>query len=485
MNGKGGKKRKATSTSVEDEIAAVNEILQSETTARESWQIGKRLKTLIDAHPDMTKMQLGNTMCMWGTAISRIASENDDATLAEAAMDKFQQALTLLGQQEMGPYGMALYGSTSMIVATEKQDRTVLEAALAQFEAAVSMDTPEAFESPFQYAKALKEGSVLVQHLLDTAATSTDNTAEVSSTPSFQSPAALQQKGLDICANILKHHASVLDGSSAHTQQTAEAEDAHDDDDEEEVEDEVTKEDLSEVILLQAQLTALLAASKPAADTSPDAIYDMFKQAFELHPENVNALIEMNSFVCRLGINPSGAAWVLPRLEWMQQQLDRVLHELDFDLDSCFEHVMRESKLDKPKEVNECVPKILDVLGRNLLRQLQACAVVANEHKTSAAAAALHAHALKVLQCAHHLHDTFGCYSLAKLHALPAFVNPTECHVWLETCESYGVLDDEFNAADFATMTNEPWYSAFAAPNGTLRPVVQADFLLAPSDSIQ
>ncbi|RHY31114.1 hypothetical protein DYB32_003744 [Aphanomyces invadans] len=282
---------------------------------------------------------------------------------------------------------------------------------------------------------------------------------------------------------------------------TARAEDAHDDDDEEEVEDEVTKEDLSEVILLQAQLTALLAASKPAADTSPDAIHDMFKQAFELHPENVNALIEMNSFVCRLGINrtsiacavfrskttvyvASGAAWVLPRLEWMQQQLDRVLDELDFDLDSCFEHVMRESKLDKPKEVNECVPKILDVLGRNLLRQLQACAVVANEHKTSAAAA-LHAHALKVLQCAHHLHDTFGCYSLAKLHALPAFVNPTECHVWLETCESYGVLDDEFNAADFATMTNEPWYSAFAAPNGTLRPVVQADFLLAPSDSIQ
>ncbi|RHX99705.1 hypothetical protein DYB25_006700 [Aphanomyces astaci] len=335
----------------------------------ESWQVGKRLKTLIDAHPDMTKEQLGNTMCMWGTAISRIASENDDATLAEAAMDKFHQALTLLGQDEMGPYGMALYGSTSMIVATEKQDRSVLEAALAQFDAAVAMDTPEAFESPFQYAKALKEGSVLVQHLIDATGDENDDN------------------------------------------------DSGDETGDDEVEDEVSKEDMSEVVLLQAQLTALLATA------APDAIFDLFKQAYELHRENVNALIEMNTFVCRV--------------------------ELTF---------------------NEVVPKVLDVLGRNLVAQL----------KASSSSNELHAHALKVLQCAHHLHDAFGCYSLAALHALPAFVNPTECHVWLDTCESYGVLDDEFQARDFITMKDQDWFGAFAAPNGTLHPV-HAELVVAPS----
>jgi hypothetical protein len=41
----------------------------------------------------------------------------------------------------------------------------VLKAALHQFEAAVKMDTDEAFESHFQYAKALKEGSHLVAYL--------------------------------------------------------------------------------------------------------------------------------------------------------------------------------------------------------------------------------------------------------------------------------------------------------------------------------
>ncbi len=82
-------------------------------------------------------------------------------------------------------------------------------------------------------------------------------------------------------------------------------------DDDEEVEDQVTKEDMSDAVLLAAQLTALLATVGTA-----DTIYDMFKQAYgrhhpasclvyinilELHRDNANALIEMNAFVCRLG----------------------------------------------------------------------------------------------------------------------------------------------------------------------------------------
>ncbi|KAF0699982.1 Aste57867_9461 [Aphanomyces stellatus] len=439
MDGK-GKKRKAA-VFVDDEIAEINEILQSETTSRESWQIGKRLKTLIDAHPAMTKEQLGNTMCMWGTAIARIASENDDATLAEAAMDKFQQALTLLGKDEMGPYGMALFGSASMIVASEKQDRTVLEAALQQFDMAVQMDTPEAFESHFQYAKALREGSLLVQHLLDM----TPETDAAEKEASFQSPATLQQKGLDICQHILEQHKDVMDGESEDAKE-------RDDDDDEEVEDEVTKEDMSEVVLLQAQLLALLATE------SNEHIYNVFKQSYDMYRDNVNALIEMNAFVCRVP-KPTLTEW-LPRLEWIETELNSILDSLEFDLPSCYEHVMRESTLEKPKEIDERVPKLLDVLGRNLLEQLKC--------RPTAAAPTLLAHALRVLKCAHHVHDAFGCYSLATLYALPLYRDPTECHVWLETCESYGVLDDEFQPSDFKTMESEEWYSAFVT-NGTLK----------------
>ncbi|CAK4281195.1 unnamed protein product [Aphanomyces euteiches] len=445
------KKRKATAAvSVDDEIAQVNEILQGETTARESWQIGKRLKTLIDAHPDMTNEQLGNTMCMWGTAIARIASENEDATLAEAAMDKFQQALNLLGETEMGPYGLALYGSVSMIVATEKQDRTVLEAALGQFEKAVKMDTPEAFESHFQYAKALREGSLLVEHLLEAQEGSKD------AKDTFQSPESMQQKGLDICKHILQHHEAVLADESANEKQKDEAtSSASGDDEEEEVEDEVTREDLSEVILLQAQLLALLHRNTDSEEQRLD-IYNTFKQAYDIHKDNVNALAEMNAYLCRL---PKLSSW-LPQFEWMQKEFEAILNTLDFDLASCYEHVLRESTLPQPKPVDEHVPKVLDVLGRNLLGQLKA-------HDTKPQPAILE-HTIKVLRCAHHLHDVFGCYSLAVLYALPLYRNTTECHVWLETCESYGVLDEEFQVADFSSMESESWYSLFVT-NGTLK----------------
>jgi len=124
------------------------------------------MKKLVDEKQDkMTSEELGNAFYIWGTALSRIASKNNDVTLAEAAVDKFEEACKELGEQEMGAVGMSLYASTAMIVATEKQARKSVYQALEIFEAAVRMDKENSFESNFQYAKALKEASELIEFL--------------------------------------------------------------------------------------------------------------------------------------------------------------------------------------------------------------------------------------------------------------------------------------------------------------------------------
>ncbi|OQS06216.1 hypothetical protein THRCLA_01740 [Thraustotheca clavata] len=430
-----GKKRKAA-VSVDEEIKTVNAQLQSDTTARESWQIGKRLKGMIDANPNMTNEQMGNTLCMWGTAISRIATENDDVTLAEAAVDKFEQALQLLGKEEMGPYGMALYGSTSMIVATEKEDRTVLEAALKQFQMAVDMDTPEAFESHFQYAKALKEGSHLVQHLIESGADKDLNSE-------MQSPKQLLEKALSICEHLLVHHADVLNHPKTSSDDVLVPEINKDNSEEEE--DEVTTEDMSEVILLQAQILVHLATKDPLA------IFNTFKRSYELFSENLNALIEMNAYLIQ--IKKSDAMSWIPHLEYVEKEFKSVLLSIEFDTDKC-NHVIRFCMEDELDAFDERAPKLLDCMGRNLLEQLK-CHKEKNPE--------LAAKTILILRTAHHLHDKFGCYPLATLYALPLYFDPKECNIWMETCESYGVLDEEFKADEFKSMEELEWYKQYVA----------------------
>ncbi|KDO32961.1 hypothetical protein SPRG_02653 [Saprolegnia parasitica CBS 223.65] len=387
----------------------------------------------------MTDEQMGNTLCMWGTAISRIATENDDATLAEAAVDKFEQALQLLGKDEMGPYGMALYGSTSMIVATEKQDRQVLEAALQQFQMAVDMDTPEAFESHFQYAKALKEGSHLVQHLLENGADEDET---------LQSPRQLQEKALGICKHLLQHHADVLGQPTTSSDDVLASAAAGDD----EEEDCVTTEDMSEVILLQAQLMALLSVDDPMT------IFTTFKQSYDIFGDNYNALIEMNAFLIQVPKGEDAMTWV-DHLAFVATEFKKVLLSIEFDTTKC-DHVIRFCMEDELDAFDERAPKLLDCLGRNLLEQLKC-----HREKQDALAA----ETILTLRTAHHLHDQFGCYPLATLFAHPLYVNAAECHTWMETCESYGVLDEEFNAAEFASMESEVWYQQFVA-GGKLKP---------------
>lgn len=102
----------------------------------ETWQIGKRVKKILDASPELPTAKQLDAFFLWGTALARLASLNEDPTLAEAAADKFQQMHELSEGDEaaFGPVGFTLWGSSLMIVATETRDRAVLDKALAKFE---------------------------------------------------------------------------------------------------------------------------------------------------------------------------------------------------------------------------------------------------------------------------------------------------------------------------------------------------------------
>lgn len=106
----------------------------------ETWQIGKRVKKILDGHPELPASKQLDAFFLWGTALARLASLNDDPTLAAAAADKFDQMHELSQGDEaaFGPVGFSLWASSLLIVATETQDRTVLDMALTKFEVRLS-----------------------------------------------------------------------------------------------------------------------------------------------------------------------------------------------------------------------------------------------------------------------------------------------------------------------------------------------------------
>lgn len=143
----------------------------------------------MEAHPTMATQKTMDAYFLWGTALARLASNNEDATLAEAAVDKFQQMAALAEDVDaaMGPVGYSLWASSLLIMATEHQQKDVLTQALQKFEVrwmywcspldwtdhridmalqqAVEVDGGTTFETRFQHAKSLKEGGDLVRFL--------------------------------------------------------------------------------------------------------------------------------------------------------------------------------------------------------------------------------------------------------------------------------------------------------------------------------
>lgn len=84
----------------------------------------------------MTTQKTMDAYFLWGTALARLASNNEDATLAEAAVDKFQQMAALAQDVDaaMGPVGYSLWASSLLIMATEHQQKGILTQALQKFE---------------------------------------------------------------------------------------------------------------------------------------------------------------------------------------------------------------------------------------------------------------------------------------------------------------------------------------------------------------
>lgn len=101
----------------------------------ETWQIGKRLKKLMETYPSMATQKTIDAFFLWGTALARLASLNEDPTLAEAAADKFAEMHTLSNGDDsaMGPVGYSLWASSLLIVATETRQKDVLDDALSKF----------------------------------------------------------------------------------------------------------------------------------------------------------------------------------------------------------------------------------------------------------------------------------------------------------------------------------------------------------------
>lgn len=94
---------------------------------------------------------------------------------------------------------------------------------------------------------------------------------------------------------------------------------------------------------------------------------------------------------------------------------------------------------------------------------------------------------MEVLRSAHHFHDKLGGYYLACLYASPAFeheevsslcsimqalsllltefwLTSQQCRTWLETADSYGSLEDEFDVQEFTTMHEKDWFKRLAQP---------------------
>ncbi|OWZ03684.1 hypothetical protein PHMEG_00024539 [Phytophthora megakarya] len=230
----------ANAAVVDAELASINDLLQEEETSqKQTWQIGKRVKKLLETHEHLATAKQLDAYFLWGTALARLASLNEDPTLADAAADKFQQMLQLSedGEEDadaaLGPVGFSLWGSTLLIVATETQSRAVLDESLAKFQRAVEVDGGTTFETRFQFAKALKEGGDLVAFLEE------DERAKKQ----------YYNRALEVCKELEEIYKAESQKQETGENETEESE---------EDDDRVTAEDFAEAKLLEAVLQGLL-----------------------------------------------------------------------------------------------------------------------------------------------------------------------------------------------------------------------------------
>ncbi|CAI5716041.1 unnamed protein product [Hyaloperonospora brassicae] len=471
---------------IDDELSSIDDLLQQEETSqRQTWQIGKRVKRLLERHEDVPISKQLDAYFLWGTALARLASLNEDPTLADAAADKFQQILQISGDgaesedavdAALGPVGYSLWGSSLLIVATETQSRQVLDQALTKFQRAVEVDGGTTFETRFQYAKALKEGGDLVAFLEEDKGAAGANTNDY------------YDRALQVCKkleDIYQVESKAQENDVKETKLTdiedgcnGEGQNGGDDDDD----DKVTVEDFAEVKLLEAVLQGVL--EDPSSVNSFYRTVALYQEAIALNPGNAKALMEATDYLaarCLASANfdtmPSAGEWA-KLFGDLEVQYKRLLADVGFDLQECHEICHRKDTHDQnepeEKEIDEEVPYLLNALGKGLAAFARSFPQFdgdtargkkrQKQKSRKANGNARFTHAVEVLRSAHHFHDKLGCYYLACLYASPAFEDEGECRVWLETADSYGALEDEFDVQAFATMHGKAWFKHLAQP---------------------
>ncbi|ETK88583.1 hypothetical protein L915_07182 [Phytophthora nicotianae] len=448
----------AVLSTVDAELSSINDLLQEEETSqKQTWQIGKRVKKLLESNDKLPISKQLDAYFLWGTALARLASLNEDPTLANAAADKFQQMLTLSQDESdedaadaaLGPVGFSLWGSSLLTVATETQSREVLDQALSKFQRAVEVDGGTTFETRFQYAKALKEGGDLVAFLEEDG----DKVKQV-----------YYNRALQMCEKleVIYKNESIQE----------EEDDSEDD-------DQVTAEDYAEAKLLEAVLRGLLEDSSSVDDFHRTLA--LYQKAISLSPGSAEVLMEMTNYLAARCLNSSSLKGKVTDKEWktlfddLEAKYRSLLTEAGFDLRECHEICKRKDTNDQDEpeeeEIDERVPHLLNTLGKGLTAFVRAFPTLGDNQKKSqkqkkkrATGDARFTRAVEVLRSAHHFHDKLGGYYLACLYASPPFEDEEQCRTWLETADSYGALEDEFDVEEFTTMHDKTWFKRLAQP---------------------
>ncbi|KAG7400670.1 hypothetical protein PHYBOEH_004717 [Phytophthora boehmeriae] len=472
------KKKTEDASPVDKELSSINALLQEEETSqKQTWQIGKRVKKLLESHSDLPQAKQLDAYFLWGTALARLASLNEDPTLAAAAADKFQQMLQLCGSDDedaadaaLGPVGFSLWGSSLLIVATETQSRRVLDEALSRFQKAVEVDGGTTFETRFQYAKALKEGGDLVAFL--------EQDGDQSAKGDYYRTA------LEVCGKLEQ----IFKEESVKEEQDEDRDSGssgseEDSDDEDEDDDTVTAEDFAEAKLLEAVLRSLLENAHSVRDFYRTLA--LYQEAIALNHESAEALMEMTNYLAArclarasLGAKPTEKEWA-QLFDDLESQYKVLLADAGFDLQECHEICRRKDEHDQEEpdeeEIDERVPHLLNALGKGLAAFVRVFPLMEGgdalqkskqkqQRSEKSSDNARFTHAVEVLRSAHHFHDKLGGYYLACLYASSAFEDEENCRTWLETADSYGCLDNEFDVEVFTSMHDKEWFQRLTQP---------------------
>ncbi|KAJ8576094.1 hypothetical protein ON010_g3118 [Phytophthora cinnamomi] len=364
-------------------------------------------------------------------------------------------------------------GALLLVVATETRSREALDQALSKFQRAVHVDGGSTFETRFQLAKALKEAGDLLAFLEEEE----------------QAKQQYYDRALQVCHTLEEIYRAESEKQPQEADQVEEREttgtgdgEEEEDEDEEEDDDKVTAEDFAEAKLLEAVLQGLLEDAASGEDFHRTVT--LYKEAIELNSDSAEALMEMTNYLAArclardsLGAKPTAEEWT-KLFDDMEGQYKRLLTEAGFDLKECHEICHRKDTHDQEEpeeeEIDERVPHLLNALGKGLAAFVRSFPRLGEEegatskkHKQKrkkATGSARFRHAVEVLRSAHHFHDKLGGYHLACLYASPPFEDEEQCRTWLETADSYGSLEDEFDIQEFTTMHDKAWFKRLAQP---------------------